>query len=163
MFTLTYKNKVSDKSWKPVLVVKTISEAIEYLKANDYILDKIQKGDWLYMRGVVALNQYRKVYPMPNMIPDEARYIKISRLLDGGHEVDTANVLAKCLEAVKEVLEPGEILQMAELKILRGEVIRLTVDGGNVTELKLWLSNLEKQALLESGSDSAYYLLEEEK
>lgn len=159
MFTLSYKYEKRDSSWVPLMVVKTISEAIEYMKARDFILDNIHKGDWYYMKGPAPLNQYHKVYPMPNMIPKDVKYIRIERLLDRGHEIDTANILDKCFEVVSEIIPSGELLDLLVLKILRGEIVHLTVDRGHISSLGLWFSELEKRFIKEIYPDYAHFLL----
>ena len=142
MFKLLSRKSGRDE-WEPMMVVNTISDAIEYMKAMDFILDKIENGTWIYIKGPEPLNEFKKVYKIANLIPEGTKIVKIERLLDNGHEVDTTNVLDMCLLAIQEMIPKGEIRTLLSLKLHRGEVKDLTVDKGYLTGLRFWFSNME--------------------
>lgn len=157
MFRLLSKKSSRDE-WAPMMVVNTISDAIEYMKAMDYVLDRIDNGDWLYIKGAEPLNEFKKVYKIANLIPEGTKIIKIERLLDNGREVDTANVLDMCLLAIQEMIPKGEIQTLLVLKLHRGEVKELTIDKGYLTGLRFWFSKIELQYITEEHPELLEFL-----
>ena len=157
MFRLLSKKSGRDE-WVPMMVVNTISDAIEYMKTMDFILDKIENGHWLYIKGAEPLNEFRKVYKIANLIPEGTKYVKIERLLDNGHEVDTANVLDMCVLSVQEMIPKGEIQTLLLLKLNRGEVKDLTLDKGYLTGLRFWFSKMELEYITKEHPDLLEFL-----
>ena len=141
--------------WEPILVMRTITGCLDYVKSAGYDLNEVIDGVWYYIRN----ESYREpMYESTFGTYSEVRIVPMYiDLLDNTveHEV----IVEDCVNIVSEMIPEGPLLELLLIKIARLGIKDIEFAFGGVTKLVFDFSGYEADWIRDKYPEYADLLL----